>query len=105
MPKLVLIDIFLCSRFNVRVRVWRARNGEFEKREERRIEGKSKREINADTRKKEKYKTQDTMQVYVEGLGRERIDVYRRQVIQLLVVGLLFLLAETLQELHPLQRV
>lgn len=43
------------------------------------------------------------MQVYVEGLGRERIDMYRWQIIQLLV-GLLFLLAEALQELHPLQR-
>lgn len=40
------------------------------------------------------------MQMYVEGLCRERIYMYRRQIIQML--GLLFLLAETLQELHPL---
>lgn len=46
-----------------------------------------------------------TMQVYVEGLSRKGIDVYRQQIVELLVVRLLLLLAETLQELHPLQRV
>lgn len=49
-----------------------------------------------------------TMQVYVEGrLCRDRVDVDRRQVDQLVLVAalllqLVLLFAEALQELHPL---
>lgn len=44
------------------------------------------------------------MQVYVERLCRKGIDVHRRYIVRLLI-RLLFFLPETLQELHPLQRV